>query len=39
LIRTSSSATLRRDMVTLQDVLAARERIRRDVEVTPCPRS
>ena len=26
-------------MVTLQDVLAARERIRRDVEVTPCPRS
>src|SRR2546430_1256406 len=26
-------------MVTLQDVLAARERIRGDVEVTPCPRS
>jgi threonine dehydratase len=26
-------------MVTLQDVLAARERIRRDVDVTPCPRS
>ncbi len=26
-------------MITLQDVLAARERIRRDVEVTPCPRS
>src|SRR5712664_2776121 len=26
-------------MVALQDVLAARERIRGDVEVTPCPRS
>src|SRR5439155_1039571 len=26
-------------MITLQDVLAARERIRGDVEVTPCPRS
>src|SRR5438067_12963477 len=26
-------------MVTLEDVLAARERIRGDVEVTPCPRS
>jgi len=26
-------------MVTLQDILAARERIRRDVDVTPCPRS
>jgi threonine dehydratase len=26
-------------MVTLQDVLAARERIQRDVDVTPCPRS
>src|SRR5438874_1000873 len=26
-------------MITLEDVLAARERIRGDVEVTPCPRS
>src|SRR3954454_18609781 len=26
-------------MVTLEDILAARKRIDRDVEVTPCPRS
>jgi threonine dehydratase len=39
LILFPSSATLRRRMVTLQDVLEARERIRRDVDVTPCPRS
>jgi threonine dehydratase len=26
-------------MITLQDILAARERIHRDVDVTPCPRS
>src|SRR5437868_2434890 len=39
LIPSRASATLPRHMVTLQDVLAARERIRRDVDVTPCPRS
>jgi threonine dehydratase len=39
LILSRASATLPRHMITLQDVLAARERIRRDVDVTPCPRS
>src|SRR5438067_3510340 len=39
LILFPSSATLPRRMVTLQDVLDARERIRRDVDITPCPRS
>src|SRR5437762_3472040 len=39
LILFPSSATLPRRMITLQDVLDARERIRRDVDVTPCPRS
>ena len=39
LILSASSVTLPRPMVTLQDVLDARERIRRDVDVTPCPRS
>src|SRR5438309_9320644 len=39
LILSASSVTLPRPLVTLQDVLDARERIRRDVDVTPCPRS